>query len=101
MKDKVGNCRINLDPYGHTATRLRAVAAQVVPTDDATVHREITIHPKLLTLGTMDLVEHILAGYVYHLNVMPHWTPACQTPARSALRAAYRNQAGAVACPPW
>jgi len=30
-----------------------------------------TIHPELPGPGTSDLVEHILAGYAYHLNVMP------------------------------
>jgi ribonuclease BN (tRNA processing enzyme) len=30
-----------------------------------------TIHPELAAPGTSDLVEHILAGYAYHLNVMP------------------------------
>jgi ribonuclease BN (tRNA processing enzyme) len=33
--------------------------------------RETTIHPDLPTPGTADLVGHILAGYAYHLNVMP------------------------------
>ena len=30
-----------------------------------------TIHPELPDPGTTDLVEHILAGFAYHLNVMP------------------------------
>ena len=30
-----------------------------------------TIHPDHPAPGTTDLVEHILAGYAYHLNVMP------------------------------
>ena len=30
-----------------------------------------TIHPELPGPATSDLVEHILAGYAYHLNVMP------------------------------
>ena len=30
-----------------------------------------TIHPELPAPGTADLVESILAGYAYHLNVMP------------------------------
>ena len=37
----------------------------------ATFRRETTIHPELPDPGTADLVEHILAGYAYHLNVMP------------------------------
>jgi ribonuclease BN (tRNA processing enzyme) len=42
-----------------------------VPEGDATFHRETTIHPELPAPGTTDLVENILAGYAYHLNVMP------------------------------
>jgi ribonuclease BN (tRNA processing enzyme) len=42
-----------------------------VPAGDAIFHRETTIHPELPAPGTTDLVEHILAGYAYHLNVMP------------------------------
>ena len=34
-------------------------------------HRETTIRPELPAPGTTDLVESILAGYAYHLNVMP------------------------------
>jgi ribonuclease BN (tRNA processing enzyme) len=41
------------------------------PAGDAAFHRQTTIHPDLPTPGTADLVEHILAGYAYHLNVMP------------------------------
>jgi ribonuclease BN (tRNA processing enzyme) len=33
--------------------------------------RVTTVHPELPAPGTTDLVEHILAGYAYHLNVMP------------------------------
>jgi ribonuclease BN (tRNA processing enzyme) len=43
----------------------------MMPTGDATFHRETTIHPELPAPGTADLVESILAGYAYHLNVMP------------------------------
>jgi ribonuclease BN (tRNA processing enzyme) len=43
----------------------------MLPTGDAAFHRETTIHPDLPVPGTSDLVEHILAGYAYHLNVMP------------------------------
>ena len=42
-----------------------------LPAGDATFHRQTTIHPELPAPGTTDLVEHILAGYAYHLNVMP------------------------------
>lgn len=42
-----------------------------LPVGDATFHRETTIHPELPAPGSTDLVEHILAGYAYHLNVMP------------------------------
>jgi ribonuclease BN (tRNA processing enzyme) len=44
---------------------------EALPTGDATFHRETTINPELPAPGTVDLVEHILAGYAYHLNVMP------------------------------
>jgi len=43
----------------------------MVPAGDAVFHRETTIHPELPAPGTTDLVESILAGYAYHLNVMP------------------------------
>jgi len=39
-----------------------------VPTGDADFHRQTTIHPELPAPGTTDLVDHILAGYAYHLN---------------------------------
>ena len=42
-----------------------------LPAGDATFHRQTTIHPELPAPGTADLVEHIVAGYAYHLNVMP------------------------------
>jgi ribonuclease BN (tRNA processing enzyme) len=42
-----------------------------LPTGDATFHRTTTIHPERPAPGTTDLVENILAGYAYHLNVMP------------------------------
>ena len=43
----------------------------VLPSGDADFHRETTIHPELPDPGTTDLVDHILAGYAYHLNIMP------------------------------
>jgi ribonuclease BN (tRNA processing enzyme) len=42
-----------------------------LPSGDATFHRQTTINPALPTPGTTDLVSDILAGYAYHLNVMP------------------------------
>jgi ribonuclease BN (tRNA processing enzyme) len=44
---------------------------ETVPAGDAAFHRQTTIHPELPAPGTADLVENILAGYAYHLNVMP------------------------------
>jgi len=44
---------------------------RALPSGDATFHRETTIHPELPAPGTADLVNSILAGYAYHLNVMP------------------------------
>jgi ribonuclease BN (tRNA processing enzyme) len=43
----------------------------LLPAGDARFHRETTIHPELPVPGTTDLVESILSGYAYHLNVMP------------------------------
>ncbi|HXC82757.1 MAG TPA: MBL fold metallo-hydrolase [Trebonia sp.] len=42
-----------------------------LPAGDAIFHRQTTICPGLPAPGTADLVGHILAGYAYHLNVMP------------------------------
>jgi ribonuclease BN (tRNA processing enzyme) len=42
-----------------------------VPTGDADFHRQTTVHPDLPAPGTADLVGHIVAGYAYHLNIMP------------------------------
>ena len=44
---------------------------EVAPTGDATFHRETTIHPERPFPGATCLVDSILAGYAYHLNVMP------------------------------
>ncbi len=46
-------------------------APDVAPTGDATFPRQTTVHPERPFPGTADLVENILAGYAYHLNVMP------------------------------
>jgi ribonuclease BN (tRNA processing enzyme) len=42
-----------------------------VPAGDATFRRKTTIHPERPVPGSADLVDAILAGYAYHLNVMP------------------------------
>jgi ribonuclease BN (tRNA processing enzyme) len=44
---------------------------EATPSGDATFHRHTTIHPERPFPGTTDLVENILAGNAYHLNVMP------------------------------
>jgi ribonuclease BN (tRNA processing enzyme) len=44
---------------------------QTPPTGDETFHRDTTIHAERPFPGTTDLVESLLAGYAYHLNVMP------------------------------
>ena len=44
---------------------------EALPEGDALFHRETTIHPERPTPSAADLVESILAGYAYHLNVMP------------------------------
>jgi ribonuclease BN (tRNA processing enzyme) len=44
---------------------------KTLPAGDAIFHRQTTIHPELPAPGTADLIQHILAGYAYHLNVMP------------------------------
>jgi len=44
---------------------------RTLPEGDAVFHRQTTIHPETPVPGTADLIEHILAGYAYHLNVMP------------------------------
>jgi len=43
----------------------------MVPTGDGAFRRVTTIDPERPAPGTTDLVESILAGYAYHLNVMP------------------------------
>ena len=42
-----------------------------LPAGDTAFHRVTTIHPERPVPGTADLVHAILAGYAYHLNVMP------------------------------
>jgi ribonuclease BN (tRNA processing enzyme) len=44
---------------------------RALPNGDDSFHRQTTIHPDLPAPGTVDLVEHIVAGFAYHLNVMP------------------------------
>ena len=46
-------------------------APEVAPAGDAAFHRHTTVHPERPFPGVTDLVENILAGYAYHLNVMP------------------------------
>ena len=43
----------------------------VAPSGDTTFHRKTTIHDLRPFPGITDLVENILAGNAYHLNVMP------------------------------
>jgi ribonuclease BN (tRNA processing enzyme) len=42
-----------------------------LPEGDAVFHRMTTIDPELPAPGTADLVDHVLAAFAYHLNVMP------------------------------
>jgi ribonuclease BN (tRNA processing enzyme) len=42
-----------------------------LPAGDASFCRQTTIHPELPAPGTTDLVDHLVAGYAYHLNLMP------------------------------
>jgi ribonuclease BN (tRNA processing enzyme) len=44
---------------------------RALPQGDAIFHRQTTICPELPAPGTVDLVGHIVAGFAYHLNVMP------------------------------
>ena len=44
---------------------------RTLPAGDAIFYRQTVICPELPDPGTEDLVGHILAGYAYHLNVMP------------------------------
>jgi ribonuclease BN (tRNA processing enzyme) len=46
-------------------------APQVAPSGDYPFGRTTTVHPERPFPGTTDLVENIMAGYAYHLNVMP------------------------------
>ena len=43
----------------------------VLPAGDAIFHRVTTIHPEQPAPGTADVVDHMLAAFAYHLNVMP------------------------------
>jgi len=52
-------------------TRTGTARPTVVPVGDATFHRKTTIHHTQPFPGITDLVEHILAGNAYHLNVLP------------------------------
>ena len=57
----------------------------MVPAGDAVFQRETLIRPELPAPGTTDLVASILAGYAYHLNVMP--LDACMPDAGALVRA--------------
>ena len=46
-------------------------APDVAPAGAAPFTRETTIHPERPFPGVTDLVDNVLAGYAYHLNVMP------------------------------
>jgi ribonuclease BN (tRNA processing enzyme) len=46
-------------------------APELAPSGDRLFSRTTTIHPEQPFPGTTDLVENIIAGYAYHLNVMP------------------------------
>jgi ribonuclease BN (tRNA processing enzyme) len=46
-------------------------APSLAPAGDATFHRTTTMHDTRPFPGITDLVENILAGNAYHLNVMP------------------------------
>lgn len=46
-------------------------APEALPSGDAVFNRETIIHPEQAAPGTSGLVQSILAGYAYHLNVMP------------------------------
>jgi ribonuclease BN (tRNA processing enzyme) len=65
-----------LYPWGVRASRppIRVYGPsrpRMLPEGDEIFHRVTTIHPELPAPGTEDLVGHILAGFAYHLNVMP------------------------------
>jgi ribonuclease BN (tRNA processing enzyme) len=77
-----------------------------VPAGDALFHRETTIHPERPVPGAADLVQSILAGYAYHLNVMPldarsrtraRWSAASTSPSRPGRRAAPRLRSSSSA----
>jgi ribonuclease BN (tRNA processing enzyme) len=55
---------------------------RALPEGDAIFHRQTTICPELPAPGTVDLVGHVLAGFAYHLNVMP---VDCHMPDAGAL----------------
>ena len=44
---------------------------EALPAGDAAFHRDTTICPQRPAPGTAELVASVLAGYAYHLNVMP------------------------------
>jgi hypothetical protein len=50
-------------------------APELAPSGDDLFGSTSTVHPERPFPGTTDLVENIIAGYAYHLNVMPLDTP--------------------------
>jgi ribonuclease BN (tRNA processing enzyme) len=51
--------------------RVYGPAPAALPDGEGAYRRTSTIRPDRPTPGTRDLVDAILAGYAYHLNVMP------------------------------
>lgn len=51
--------------------RVYGPGRSTLPTVDGPFRRQTTIDPKQPAPGTADLVQNILAGFAYHLNVMP------------------------------
>ena len=54
-----------------TGVGLWARCPDLAPAGDALFTRETIIHPERPFPGVTDLVDNVLAGYAYHLNVMP------------------------------
>jgi ribonuclease BN (tRNA processing enzyme) len=65
---------IRFDDKGGSLPPIRVYgpgSPEVAPVGDSTFRRHTTVHPERPFPGTADLVENILAGYAYHLNIMP------------------------------
>ena len=88
---------------------------EMLPEGDAIFHRQTTIDPQRPAPGTADLIEHILAGYAYHLNVMPldarmpdagalsgpPTSPSPGRPGRAATSRSWSSTTGSSGSPPW